>query len=160
MTSYLSTNFPHSHTHAGTRYAFTKPSELWKPKVFFYDPWFTRQTVWLSRIAWWLHIRDGRLITSLARSKSIIIVYRATAWGREYYPKNPVGNQASPSYYGRPTRRPAGRKSWIVMKIWAGYHPRTLYFSETRRQGGSNAGSIMGGAWCMLEQQEMFYFFF
>ena len=26
-------------------------------------------------------------------------MYRATAWGREYYPKNPVGNQASPSYY-------------------------------------------------------------
>ena len=30
---------------------------------------------------------------------SKIIMYRGTDWGCEYYPKNPVGNQASPSYY-------------------------------------------------------------
>jgi hypothetical protein len=39
------------------------------------------------------------------------------------------------------------------------YHPRTLYFSETRRQGGSKTGSIMDGAWCMLEQEETFYIY-
>jgi hypothetical protein len=33
--------------------------------------------------------------------------------------------------------------SWTIA---AGVHPRTLYFSEARRQGGSNAGSIMDGA--------------
>ena len=46
---------------------------------------------------------------------------------------------------------------WYVA---ARVHPRTLYFSETRRQGASNAGSIMDSAWCMLEQHETFYIFF
>ena len=32
--------FPH--THDGSTYAFTQPSELWKPKVFFYDLWFNK----------------------------------------------------------------------------------------------------------------------
>ena len=33
------------------------------------------------------------------RPNSKIIMYRATDWGCEYYLKNPVGNQAPPSYY-------------------------------------------------------------
>jgi hypothetical protein len=46
---------------------------------------------------------------------------------------------------GQPGPRP-GANLEILWYVAAGYRPRTLYFSETRRQGDSNAGSIMDGA--------------
>ena len=60
---------------------------------------------------------------------------------------------------GQPAPRP-GANLESVRKSQQDPTPEPHIFSETRRQGGFNAGSIMDGAWCMLEQQEMFYFFF
>ena len=61
--------------------------------------------------------------------------------------------------YSRTTRPVTERKSWNFMICCSRVAPpNPIFFCETRRQCGSNVGSIMDGAWCMLEQQETFYF--
>ena len=104
MTSYLTTNLRSwaSFSSNSCWYAFTRPAELWKLKVFVDNLWFCRinstaRTQRRSATACWLHIRGGRLITSLreAPPKSIIIIYmppgmwpaRAMAWGANITPK-------------------------------------------------------------------------
>ena len=65
--------------------------------------------------------------------------------------------------------QPAARPDANLESLWKseqGSTPEPYIFLKLddkprlERQGGSNAGSIMDGAWCMLEQQETFYFFF